>query len=103
MSVKLNVIYCRFSSEMQSVDSNVDQERRCRDELNRMGLDHSDFKVICDEAISGMSESRPGFAELKELLYSGRLGIAIVSEQSRLSRGDNTTSLLKDIVFRGGF
>ena len=57
MSGKQNIIYCRFSSEMQRTDSNVDQERRCRDALSRMNLNHLDFKVICDEAISGVCES----------------------------------------------
>jgi hypothetical protein len=30
-----------------------------------------------------------GFQQLKELIYSGRLRKLVVSEQSRLSRGDN--------------
>jgi site-specific DNA recombinase len=102
VSNRLNVIYCRFSSEMQRTDSNVDQERRCRDALNRMGLDNLDFEVIRDEAISGISESRPGLVEIHKLISSSRLGVLIVAEQSRLTRGDNATSVIKDIVYHGG-
>ena len=102
MSAKQNVIYCRFSSEMQRTESNADQERRCRDALQRMGLDHMEFRVITDEALKGTSESRPGFVEVKGFINAGHLGILIVAEQSRLSRGDNTTSLVKDIIFQDG-
>jgi site-specific DNA recombinase len=102
MSVKQNVMYCRFSSEMQRVESNIDQERRCRDDLHRKEIDDRDFRVICDEALKGTNESRPGFVEIKDLIDAGKLGILIVAEQSRLSRGDSTTSLIKDIVFQGG-
>jgi len=99
---RVNVIYCRFSSELQRTDSNVDQERRCRDGLDRLGIAHGGFQVICDEAITGTSESRNGFEQVKELIYSSRPGMLVVSEQSRLSRGDNAKSLIKDIVYHGG-
>lgn len=102
MCAKVDVLYCRFSTELQRTESNADQERRCRDGLDRRGIDHSRFTVIADEAISGESEDRPGFKQLKKLIYSGRLGLLVVSEQSRLSRGDNAKGLIKDIVFHGG-
>jgi DNA invertase Pin-like site-specific DNA recombinase len=102
MSAKQNVIYCRFSPEMQRVESNIDQERGCRDDLHRKEIDDGDFRVICDEALKGTNESRLGFVEVKDLIDAGNLGILIVAEQSRLSRGDSTTSLIKDIVFQGG-
>jgi DNA invertase Pin-like site-specific DNA recombinase len=96
------VIYVRFSSELQRTESNTDQERRCREALVRMGIPPERFIVIGDEALRGTSESRPGFDQLKALIYSGRLGILISTEQSRLSRGDNIKSLIKDLVFHGG-
>src|SRR5580704_8491793 len=102
MATKENVIYCRFSSEMQRTESNADQERRSRDALHQKELDHLEFRVIADEAMKGTSETRPGLVEIKELIRAGRLGILIVAEQSRLSRGDQTTSLIKDIVYQGG-
>jgi hypothetical protein len=67
-----------------------------------MGICPDNFIVLADEAISGTCESRPGFDELKKLIYSDRLGIMIVAEQSRLSRGANAKSLIKDIVYHGG-
>ncbi|MDB5358382.1 MAG: recombinase family protein [Phycisphaerales bacterium] len=60
------------------------------------------FVVLCDEAVSGSQDSRPGFDQLKALIYADRLGVLIVTEQSRLSRGDNAKSLVKDAVFHGG-
>jgi hypothetical protein len=39
---------------------------------------------------------------VKDLIYSGRSGKLAVSEQSRLSRGDDTQVLIKDLVFHGG-
>ncbi len=42
------------------------------------------------------------FQQLKKMVYAKRLGIVVVTEQSRLSRGDNTISLIKDIIFHGG-
>jgi hypothetical protein len=43
MSQKEDVIYCRFSSELQRIESNADQERRCCDHLDRMGIPHNRF------------------------------------------------------------
>ena len=100
--VKEDIIYTRFSSDLQRTDSNADQERRCRDGLSRLGIADSHFRIIPDEAVSGASEARPGFEEIKQLIRSRRLGLLVVSEQSRLSRGDNAKSIIKDIVFQGG-
>ena len=99
---RVNVIYCRFSSELQRPESIADQERRCREHLRRMGIADTDFIVMADEAVSGTPDSRPKFDRLKQLIYADRLGILVVTEQSRLSRGDNVKSLVKDIVFHGG-
>ncbi|CAN5773528.1 hypothetical protein BH20VER1_BH20VER1_31780 [soil metagenome] len=56
MANKTDVIYCRFSSELQREDSIKDQERRCRDGLERMGIPHTHFQLVKDEAISGTSD-----------------------------------------------
>jgi DNA invertase Pin-like site-specific DNA recombinase len=98
----VNVIYARFSSELQRTESIQDQVRRCREALTRMGIDPGSFIVLADEAVSGTPDSRPAFDVLKALLYDKRLGSVVVSEQSRLSRGDNAKALVKDIVFHGG-
>lgn len=67
-----------------------------------MGISHADFIVLADEAMRGSLESRPAFDRVKGFLYADRIGILVVTEQSRLSRGDNVKSLIKDLVFRGG-
>jgi hypothetical protein len=99
---RVDVIYCRFSSELQRTDSIKDQARRCRDGLERMGIPHGHFTVIADEAVSGTRQSRPGFDRVKKLMYAERLGMLVVTEQSRLTRGDNAKALIKDVIFHGG-
>ena len=96
------MIYARFSSEMQRTESIADQERRCRDHLQRIGLDPGLFRLIRDEAMSGTLDSRPGFNQVKQLVYTNKLGTLIATELSRISRGDNTKAFLKDILYRGG-
>lgn len=102
MKTKIDGIYCRFSSELQREDSILDQERRCRDGLQRMDLQHRHFRLIKDEAISGTSERRQGFQQIKSLIAAGKLGLLVVAEQSRLTRGDNAKALIENIVFQGG-
>jgi hypothetical protein len=87
---------------VQRAESNEDQERRCREGLERMGIDHQGFIVLAEEAVSGASEDRPAFNLLKKLIFANRLRRLVVTEQSRLSRGDRVKSLAKNIVFRGG-
>jgi DNA invertase Pin-like site-specific DNA recombinase len=99
---RVDVIYARFSSELQRVESNQDQARRCREHLDRMGIGHAQFRLITDEALSGTPERRPGLDQVKQLVCAGRLGILIVTELSRLSRGDNVKGFLQDIVYQGG-
>jgi DNA invertase Pin-like site-specific DNA recombinase len=91
----VNIIYARFSSELQRTDSINDQVRRCRDHLQRNGIDPTSFQIIADEAISGTLDSRPGFDQIKDLVYS--IGILISTELSRVSRGDNAKAFLNDI------
>ena len=101
MESKTDVIYARYSSELQRAESIQDQERGCRDHLERMGIAHDHFELVKDEAISGTQDSRPGYDQLKELIQSGRLGKLVVTEQSRLTRGDNAKSMIKDIITEG--
>lgn len=99
---KVDVIYCRYSSELQRSESITDQERRCRDGLDRMGIPHGHFVLIPDEAVSGTQENRPGLDRIKILIKAKRLGTLVVTEQSRLTRADNAKSIIKDIVHGGG-
>ncbi len=102
METKTDVIYARYSSELQRAESIQDQVRRCRDGLDRMRVAHGHFLVIGDEAVSGTQDRRPGLDRVKVLMRAGQLGKLVVTEQSRLTRGDNAKSLIKDVVFHGG-
>ena len=55
----VDVVYARFSSELQRTESVDDQEPRCREGLRRMGVDDKTFILLADEAISGKRDSRP--------------------------------------------
>lgn len=101
MTRQVNVIYTRSSSDLQRSDSDIGQERRCRDALERMGIPQRGFIFVADEAI-GSRDGRAGFQMIKELISAGRLGVLVVTEMSRLSRSTNATELIQDIVFQGG-
>jgi hypothetical protein len=58
---KVNVIYVRFSSNLQRCEIASDQERRCRESLERIGISAEGFIVLSDEALSGKRDSQPGF------------------------------------------
>ncbi len=96
------VIYSRYSSDLQSEKSCVDQEREVRGWLTQKGIDHKNAIVIRDEAESGTKSNRSGFEELSEMVKTNEVGILVVDDQSRLTRADNGLSFIKDLVFHGG-
>lgn len=96
------VIYTRFSSDLQSAKSCVDQEREIRDALSRAEIDHSDAIVIYDEAESGTKVLRDQFARIEAMMRAGEIEILVVDDQSRLSRADNTFGFITDLVYAGG-
>jgi hypothetical protein len=87
---------------LRRTESNRDQERRCREHLDRIGIPREHFVVLADEAISGTTDSRPASDKAKELAYSRRLRTSVSTEQSRVSRGDNAKAFIMDVVFYGG-
>lgn len=101
MATKVNVIYARFSTEMQRVESCEDQERDTRTGLARKGIERVDL-VIRDEAESGTKADRPGFQRLIAMIRAGCVGILAVDDQSRLTRGDDAMAFIKDLVYAGG-
>lgn len=96
------MIYCRFSTELQSPKSCDDQEREVRQGLERMGIDAAHAVVIHDEAQSGTKVLRGKFVQLETMLRAGEIGILAVDDQSRLSRGDNAFAFITDLVYAGG-
>lgn len=99
---KIVVIYCRYSTEMQSAKSLNDQEREVRAGLARRGIDHSTALVLKDQAMSGTRNDRPDFERLLSMIAKGEISILAVEEQSRLTRNFNATSIIQDLKFSGG-
>jgi hypothetical protein len=97
-----DVIYTRFSSEMQRDESCEDQEREVRRGLDRKGIDPSSFEIIHDRAVSGTKTDRVQFDQLRKRIQRGEIGILAVDDQARFSRADDAYSFIIDLVFAGG-
>jgi DNA invertase Pin-like site-specific DNA recombinase len=100
--MKMNVMYSRYSTEMQRTDSCDDQERNIRRDLPRFDISGEDFLAIRDEAESGTRSSRDGFRQLQAMINRGEVAVLAVDDQSRLSRADNAFAFIQDLVFTGG-
>jgi hypothetical protein len=96
------VIYTRYSSVMQRMDSCADQERNVRRDLPRFGVVGDEVVVIRDEAESGTKTSRDGFQQLQAMIARAEVAILAVDDQSRLTRADNASAFVQDLVFSGG-
>ena len=96
------VIYTRYSSDLQSTRSCVDQEREIRGGLAQKGVDHSEAVVIYDEAESGTKTFRNEFVRLQQMVQAGEVSILAVDDQSRLTRADNAFAFITDLVFADG-
>jgi site-specific DNA recombinase len=101
--VRYDVIYTRYSSDMQSPDSCADQEREVRRALPRFGVDPDKAIVLKDEAQSGTRAERSGgFEKLCEMIRHHEVRTLAVDDQSRASRADNASQFIQDLVFAGG-
>lgn len=79
-------LYLRYSTELQSETSLVDQERYIRKFISRMGWDGS-ISVYSDRAISGTSRhNRPGFLSMVKAMENGHINTIAVENLSRLTR-----------------
>src|SRR5262245_62661882 len=96
------VIYCRYSSDQQRPESCADQERGVRAALARLGIDATDAVVIYDEAESGTKTEREMFCRVEAMVLQDEVSILAVDDQSRLSRADNVSDFIKDLVYHGG-
>lgn len=99
---KYKVIYTRFSSDMQDDTSLRQQERNARRHMEKLGIDHSDAKVIEDAAERGWNAKRPGYIKLQKMIASGQVDVLVVNEQSRLGRHLPTTNFIEDLIYHGG-
>jgi DNA invertase Pin-like site-specific DNA recombinase len=100
---KFVVIYLRYSDpNNQSMDSCEQQERRVRQNLDNLRIDHANAIVLRDDGIRGDSADRDAFVKLLGMLDRGEIKLLAVDEQSRFGRGFNVPGLVQDIVFHGG-
>lgn len=97
-----DVMYTRYSSDMQRNESCEDQERNVRLGLTRKAIDPANFEVLNDRAASGTKNDRVVFEQLLARIRRGEIRILAVDDQSRFSRADNAFSFIKDLVYSGG-
>ena len=96
------VIYVRYSTDMQNPTSCADQERNVRMALPRYGVDPTDALVIHDAAESGTKTFRGEFERLTAMMKAKQIAVLAVDDQARLTRADNASAFITDLVFAGG-
>ena len=69
MSQSRCAIYARYSSDLQSPLSIEDQVRKCREWAKAHDAVVLDEHIYSDEAITGTSNDRPGFAQLLKAAF----------------------------------
>jgi DNA invertase Pin-like site-specific DNA recombinase len=95
--------YARFSSTLQSQDSNADQQRQCRDKACLKGHRISPELEFADEAVSGTKRHRAGLDAMLAAAEAGRIKVLYFHSLSRLSRESVITlPLLKHLVYNCG-
>ena len=58
--------------------------------------------MIRDEAESGTKSNRNGYQQLQAMIARAEVGVLAVDDQSRLTRADNASGFIQDLVFAGG-
>ena len=96
------VSYTRFSTEMQRDDSCVDQLRNIVEYCRKNGIDPDHMVNLSDKGESGTDASRPGFMELKRMMVNDEIGVLLVDDLSRLTRGQGLPAMITNIRFHGG-
>ena len=92
------VIYARFSSDNQRDASIDDQIRLCREACARQAWQVEQCDV--DRALSGSSDSRPGYQTLRERIRRREFDVLVAESLDRLSRDqEHTASLYKQCQF----
>ena len=97
---KIDVIYCRVSTDEQSKDDKYSldlQTDRCLDLLSRLNSDNE--PKIFHEDYSGYEESRPELDKVKELINAGQVQRLLFLQVDRLSRKASHIDNLRDNYF----
>ncbi|RMD58946.1 recombinase family protein, partial [Candidatus Parcubacteria bacterium] len=99
-SYQIAASYSRFSSDLQRDESNVDQQRRCREAAAENGHHIPSELEFADEAVSGTKRHRRGLDALLEAAENGRFEALYLYSLSRLARESVITMpLLKRLVY----
>jgi DNA invertase Pin-like site-specific DNA recombinase len=77
-------LYARYSSDRQSENSIDDQLRICRERVEREGWEV--VHVFQDAAISGATNTRPGFQALQLAMRRGEVDVVVAEALDRVSR-----------------
>jgi len=93
--------YARFSSDLQSVSSLIDQQRECRQRATRDGAELRLELEFSDAAVSGTKRDRLGLDTMLQSAARGAFKVLYLYSLSRLARESVITMpLLKDLVER---
>lgn len=87
------VIYARFSSDKQRIESIEDQVRVCRSYADGHGYDI--VHVYADEALSGTSDHRPEFQQMMQDAKSHSFELVLVYKFDRFSRDRYDSAVYK--------
>jgi DNA invertase Pin-like site-specific DNA recombinase len=95
--------YSRFSTDLQSEESNADQQRKCCEKAATNGHRISPELEFADEAVSGTKRHRAGLDAMLAAAEAGRIKVLYFFSLSRLSRESVITlPLLKHLVYNCG-
>jgi DNA invertase Pin-like site-specific DNA recombinase len=95
--------YSRFSSDLQSEESNADQQRKCREKATLKGHQIWPELEFADEAVSGTKRHRAGLDAMLAAAEAGKIKVLYFFSLSRLARESVITlPLLKHLVYNCG-
>ena len=96
----ITALYCRLSQEdmLQGESNSIKNQKLI---LQKYADDHGfrNCKFYIDDGYSGANFDRPAFKEMMADIESGKIGVLIVKDQSRLGRDYLQTGMLMEIKF----
>ncbi len=96
----ITALYCRLSQEDERIGESLSIENQ-KLILQRYSEEHHfpNIRFYIDDGYSGASFDRPSFKRMMADVESGKVGIVIVKDQSRLGRDYLQTGMLMEITF----
>ena len=96
----ITALYCRLSQEDEregesnSISNQKIITKKFADDNNL-----HNYKYYVDDGYSGANFNRPGYKQMMDDVYAGKVGTVIVKDQSRLGREYLQTGMLMEITF----